>query len=74
MAESNRVLQAALELPPRDRADLLEAIAASLDGFELRQEWEDEIARRVDDIDAARVQPVAGEDVLSRLEQNLRAR
>ena len=74
MAEPNQVLQAALELPPRERADLLEAIAASLDGLDLGQEWEDEIRRRIDDIDAGRVQPVPGEEVFSRLEQRLRAR
>lgn len=74
MAEPSRVLEAALELPPRERADLVEAIAASLDGFDLGQEWEEEIQRRVDDIDSGRVQPVPGEEVFDRLEQRLRAR
>ena len=74
MAEANRVLEAALELPPRDRADLLEAIAASLDGFELSQDWEEEILRRVEDVDSARVEPISGEEVFSRLEQRLRGR
>jgi putative addiction module component (TIGR02574 family) len=74
MAEPKRVLQDALELPPRERADLLEAIAASLDGFELSPEWEDEIRRRVADLDSGRVEPLPGEDVFSRLEQRLRAR
>jgi putative addiction module component (TIGR02574 family) len=74
MAEPKRVLQEALELPPRERADLLEAIAASLDGFELSPEWEDEIRRRTEDLDAGRVQPVSGEEVFLRLEQRLRAR
>ena len=58
MAEPNQVLEAALELPPRERADLVEAIAASLDGFDLGQEWQEEIQRRVDDIDSSRIQPV----------------
>ena len=74
MAEPNQVLQAALELPPRERAELVEAIAASLDGFDLGQEWEEEIRRRVDDIDSGRVQPVPGDEVFARLEQRLRAR
>ncbi len=74
MAEPKRVLQDALELPPRERADLLEAIAASLDGFELSPEWEDEIRRRIGDLDSGRVEPLPGEDVFSRLEQRLRAR
>jgi putative addiction module component (TIGR02574 family) len=74
MAQPNQVLLAALELPPRERADLVEAIAASLDGFDLGEEWEEEIRQRVDDIDSGRVQPVPGEEVFSRLEQRLRAR
>jgi putative addiction module component (TIGR02574 family) len=74
MAEPKRVVQAALELPPGERADLLEAIAASLDGFEFGPEWEDEIRRRSEELDAGRVQAVPGEAVLSRLEQQLRAR
>ena len=53
---------------------MLEAIAASLDGFELGPEWEDEIRRRVGDLDSGRVEPLPGEDVFSRLEQRLRAR
>lgn len=74
MAQPNQVLRAALELPPRERADLVEAIAASLDGFDLGDEWEEEIRQRVEDIDSGQVQPVAGEEVISRLEQRLRAR
>jgi putative addiction module component (TIGR02574 family) len=74
MAEPKRVLQAALELPPQERADLLEAIAASLDGFDLGPEWENEIRHRADDLDSGRVQPIPGEEVFSRLEQRLRAR
>jgi putative addiction module component (TIGR02574 family) len=74
MSEPSQVLQAALALEPRERAELVEAIAASLDGFELTQDWEDEIRRRVDDVDSGRVKPISGEDVLDRLEQRLRAR
>ena len=74
MAQPDQVLQAALELPPRERADLVEAIAASLDGFDLGEEWEEEIRRRVDDIDSGRVQPVPGDEVFARLEQRMRVR
>jgi putative addiction module component (TIGR02574 family) len=74
MAEAIQLLQAALDLPPRERADLIEAIAASLDGLDLGEEWEEEIRQRVQDIDSGHVQPIPGEDVLSRIEQRLRAR
>ena len=74
MSEPSQVLQAALELVPRERAELVEAIAASLDGFDLGEEWEDEIRKRADDVDSGRVKPVPGEEVLSRVEQRLRAR
>lgn len=74
MAQATQLLKDALDLPPRERADLIEAIAASLDGFALGEEWEEEIRQRVEDIDSGRVQPVPGEDVFSRIEQRLRAR
>jgi putative addiction module component (TIGR02574 family) len=74
MSESSQVLQAALALAPRERAELVEAIAASLDGFDLGTEWEGEIQRRIDDVDSGRVKPIPGEEVLSRVEQRLRAR
>jgi putative addiction module component (TIGR02574 family) len=74
MAQAIEVLKDALDLPPSERADLIEAIAASLDGFALGEEWEEEIRQRVQDIDSGRVQPVPGEEVLSRIEQRLRAR
>ena len=74
MSQSSDVLQAALQLGPRERADLVEAIAASLDGVELGDEWEEEILRRIDDVDSGRVKPLPGEEVLARLEQRLRGR
>jgi putative addiction module component (TIGR02574 family) len=74
MSDPSQILQAALELEPHERAKLIEALAASLDCFDLGPEWEEEIRRRVEDIDSGRVKPVAGEDVFSRLEQRLRGR
>lgn len=74
MSQSREVLQAALQLAPRERAELVEAIAASLDGFELGEEWEEEVQRRVEDIDSGRVKALPGDEVLARLEQRLRAR
>jgi putative addiction module component (TIGR02574 family) len=74
MSEPSRVLQAALELAPRERAELVEAIAASLDGFHLGDEWEEEIRKRIEDVDSGQVKAIAGEGVLSRAEQRQRAR
>jgi putative addiction module component (TIGR02574 family) len=74
MSEPSQVLQAALELAPRERAELIDAIAASLDGFELGDEWEEEIRRRIVDVDTGQVKPIPGADVLSRAEQRQRAR
>jgi putative addiction module component (TIGR02574 family) len=54
--------------------DLVEAISASLDGFELSPDWEDEIQRRVDDVDSGRVKPVPGDAVFARLAQRFSAR
>jgi putative addiction module component (TIGR02574 family) len=71
---TSRLLQAALELAPRERAELVDAIAASLDGFDLGDEWEEEIRKRIEDVDSGQVQPIAGADVLSRAEQRQRAR
>ena len=74
MSKPGRVLQAALELAPRERAELVDAIAASLDGFDLGAEWEEEIRKRIEDVDSGQVKPIPGEDVVSRAEQRQRAR
>ena len=74
MAQADQILQEALKLAPAERADLVEAIAASLDGFELRPEWEAEIQRRVEDVDSGRVNPVPGDTVFARLAQRFSAR
>ena len=74
MSDPAEVLQVALALEPRERADLVDAIAASLDGFDLGAEWESEIQRRVDDVESGRVRPIPGDEVLTRVEQRLRAR
>jgi putative addiction module component (TIGR02574 family) len=74
MSEAAQILEAALKLEPRERADLVEAISASLDGIDLGAEWDQEIRRRIEDIDSGRVEAIPGEEVLSRIEQRLRGR
>jgi putative addiction module component (TIGR02574 family) len=74
MFESKDILAAALKLDTRARAQLVDELSASLKGIELGNEWEDEIQRRIDDIDAGRVNTVPGEVVFSRLEQRFSGR
>jgi putative addiction module component (TIGR02574 family) len=57
---TKELLEATLKLDPKDRARIAHEIIASLDeepadeGVE--QAWEDELARRADDIDSRRVE------------------
>src|SRR6478735_7778712 len=74
MTDAARLLEAALQLAPRERAELVEALTASLDGSDLGEAWESEIRQRIADVDAGRVEPLPGEQVFSRIEQRLRAR
>ena len=74
MNDAARLLEQALLLAPRERAELVEALTASLDGSDLGQAWEDEITRRLADVDSGSVKPVQGDQVFSRIEQRLRAR
>ena len=74
MNDAARLLEQALQLAPRERAELVEALTASLDGSDLGQAWEDEITQRLADVDSGRVKPVRGDQVFSRIEQRLRAR
>ncbi len=74
MSELSRVLQAALELAPRERAELVDALAVSLDCFDLSEEWDLEIRKRLEDVDSGRVKTIPGDEVFSRAEQRLRGR
>jgi putative addiction module component (TIGR02574 family) len=74
MLEAKDILAAALKLNTRDRAHLVDELSASLEGIDLGNEWEDEIQRRIDDIDAGRVNTVPGDVVFSRLEQRFSGR
>ena len=74
MFESKDILAAALKLDTRARAQLVDELSASLKGIELGNEWEDEIQRRIDDIDAGRVNMVPGDTIFSLLEQRFSGR
>lgn len=71
MSETTDVLKAALKLPPADRARLLDELSASLDGLDLGEEWEAELQRRIEDLDAGRVERLPGDKVIADLRQRL---
>ena len=71
MSETTDVLKAALKLPPADRVRLLDELSASLDGLDLGEEWEAEIQRRIDDVDAGRVKTIPGDKVIADLRHRL---
>lgn len=69
MSAAEQLIEAALKLNHDDRAKLVEAVGASLEGESLGDEWEETIARRVSDLDAGGVVPVPGDEVFQKLEQ-----
>jgi putative addiction module component (TIGR02574 family) len=73
MPQPKEIVEAALQLPPKQREEVSNDLWASLDG-DLGDEWEDEIQRRVQDVDAGRVKTIPAEEVFSRIEHRFRAR
>lgn len=69
MSAAEQLIEAALKLNHEDRAKLVEAVAASLEGEGLGEEWEQTIARRVAELEDGSVLPVAGEEVFRKLGQ-----
>jgi putative addiction module component (TIGR02574 family) len=70
MAATFEALQAeVLQLPPGQRARLLERLKASLDqDSEVESAWDAEAARRDAELEGGRVKPVAFDDAIARLE------
>ena len=73
MPQPKEIVEAALQLTPEQREEVITELWASLDG-NLGDEWEEEIQRRVQDVDAGRVKTIPAEEVFSRLEHRFRAR
>jgi putative addiction module component (TIGR02574 family) len=68
--EVAELLKRALELPVTDRAELAGSIIESLDHTEdksVKDAWNAEILRRMEDLDSGRVKPVSHDEVLRRL-------
>lgn len=70
MSSIAEVQHAAFELAPDERRALVESLLASLDAedasFDPSPEWEAEIIRRIEDVDAGRASTTPGELVLRR--------
>ncbi|MGD9582871.1 MAG: addiction module protein [Lysobacterales bacterium] len=67
----------ALQLTPRERGELAHRLILSLDGpaedtpEAIAQAWDEEIARRVADMDAGRTQWIPAEETLRRMRQRI---
>jgi putative addiction module component (TIGR02574 family) len=73
MQQPKEIVEAALRLAPEQREEIINDLWASLDAS-LGDEWEEEIQRRVQDVDAGQVKTIPAEEVFSRLDKRFRAR
>ena len=70
-----KVLQAALSLPPEARAQLADQLLASLDGEnqkEIEAAWAEEAERRMKEIREGKVELIDGESVMKQLRSRLK--
>ena len=78
-ATLNEIEALALQLPIKERSELAHRLIVSLDGEpdgtpeEIATAWDEEIARRVADMEAGRTQWIPAEEVMARLRQKLTA-
>ncbi|MES1992921.1 MAG: addiction module protein [Pseudomonadota bacterium] len=69
----------ALGLPLKERGELAHRLIVSLDGKpegtpeEIAEAWNEEIARRVEDMDAGRTQWIPADEVMARLRAKISA-
>jgi putative addiction module component (TIGR02574 family) len=69
-AKAEQVLKVALELPPVDRAELIERLFRSFDSSPDRyvdKVWAEEIESRIDGYDQGKIRVSAAQDVLARI-------
>ena len=70
----------ALQLTPQERSELIHRLIASLDGIPedapeaIAQAWDEEIARRVADMEAGRTQWIPAEEVFKEIDALIAAR
>lgn len=68
--QTTNLLKKALTLPVRERAELAGSLIESLDNAQdesVKAAWDQEIARRMEELDAGKVKPVSFEDARQRL-------
>ena len=69
----------ALQLPPKERGELAHRLIVSLEGEPedspdvIAQAWDEEIARRVADMDAGRTKWIPADEVMTRLRAKIAA-
>lgn len=71
-SEVEEIAEKVLKLSSNARASLAEILLESLDyeeDFLVSEEWINEIQKRFREIDEGKVQPIAAEDALAKLEQ-----
>lgn len=67
----------ALKLSIKERSELVRRLLVSLDGEpegspeEIAKAWEEEIARRVAEIDAGRAELISGDEVFARVDRTI---
>jgi len=74
-ADSKRVMDAALALPPDDRAELAEQLIRSLDEnhqADLEAAWHTEIEHRLDEIDRGGVALIPADEAIRLLRQRMK--
>jgi putative addiction module component (TIGR02574 family) len=68
----------ALQLPPQQRSELIHSLIASLDGpmadspEAIAKAWDEEIDRRIANMDAGRTKWIPGDEALARIRARIR--
>lgn len=78
MAESAKVLEDALALPPKERARIAHRLLDSLDDAdedpaEVEAAWAVEIERRVAEVESGQVEPVPFDEAMDRVREAVKA-
>jgi putative addiction module component (TIGR02574 family) len=61
-------------LTPEQRSELIERLLAQEDAFALSPEWEEEIKRRVEELEAGRTEFIPAEQAMARLTEHIQNR
>jgi putative addiction module component (TIGR02574 family) len=73
--EADDLLKKALTLPPQDRATLAGSLIDSLDEADemsAQNDWNDEITRRIEELDSGKAQTIQWEEVKRRIAVKLK--